>query len=68
VQPWANVELDKVVIGMTPIAGFEVAPGPHSVVLSHPSYQPYPLVFRVAPGEKATLRVDLRQLGVPLKP
>jgi eukaryotic-like serine/threonine-protein kinase len=68
VHPWANVELDKVVIGMTPIAAFEVTPGPHKVVLSHPSYKPHLVAFTVAPGEKRTVRVDLRQDAVPLKP
>jgi eukaryotic-like serine/threonine-protein kinase len=68
VEPWADVELDGVAFGTTPMGSFEIAAGPHRLVLRHPSYRPYPRVFTVKPGEKRTVKVDLSVDAVPLKP
>jgi serine/threonine-protein kinase len=60
VKPWADVSIDGVHRGQTPLARLEVTPGPHQVVLSHPDYQPWVRRVNVAPGETARLDVDLR--------
>ena len=59
VKPWADVSVDGVHRGQTPLARLEVTPGPHQVVLSHPDYQPWVRRVVVAPGETLRLDVDL---------
>ena len=60
VKPWADVSVDGVPRGQTPLARLEVTPGAHQVVLSHPDYQPWVRRVSVAPGETTRLDVDLR--------
>lgn len=60
VMPWADVSIDGVHRGQTPLARLEVTPGAHQVVLSHPDYQPWVRRVSVAPGETMRLDVDLR--------
>jgi serine/threonine-protein kinase len=64
VQPWADVSIDGIPRGQTPLARLELAPGPHQVVLSHPDYQPWVRRIRVDAGETLRLRVDLRTDGI----
>ena len=67
VQPWADVELDGVKIGTTPMDAVDVAPGLHKVVLRRTGYRDYKRTFTVEPGKRFPLRVGLTD-WVPLKP
>jgi eukaryotic-like serine/threonine-protein kinase len=57
VQPWADVELDKVKIGPTPMGALEIAPGSHQVVLTRAGYRPYRRTFTVEPGQRFRIQV-----------
>jgi serine/threonine-protein kinase len=59
VKPWADISIDGVPRGQTPLARIEVTPGTHQIVLTHPMYQPWVRRVVVAPGETARLDVDL---------
>ena len=63
-RPWADVSVDGVHRGQTPLARLEVAPGAHQVVLTHPDYRPWVRRVTVDPGETVRLTVDLRVEGV----
>jgi serine/threonine protein kinase len=67
VTPWAEVSVDGVVVGETPMPRIPVIPGTHLVLIVHPSYEPYPWKPTVAPGQTARIVVDLRNEGVPRK-
>jgi serine/threonine-protein kinase len=64
VQPWADVSVDGVPRGQTPLGRIPLAPGPHAVLLAHPDFLPYPRRVTVRPGETLRLVVDLRSEGV----
>jgi serine/threonine-protein kinase len=64
VQPWADVSVDGVPRGQTPLGRIPLTPGPHAVLLAHPDYLPYPRRVTVRPGETLRLVVDLRSDGV----
>ena len=64
VQPWADVAIDGVPRGQTPLARLEVAPGVHQVVLTHPDYRPWVRRVTLEPGQTFRLSVDLRAEGV----
>jgi serine/threonine protein kinase len=63
-HPWADVSVDGVPRGQTPLGRFPLAPGPHQVLLTHPDYRPYPRRIVLRPGETVRLMVDLRTDGV----
>ena len=60
VVPWADLSIDGIPRGQTPLARIDLAPGPHQVVLSHPDYQPWVRRVRLEAGETLRLHVDLR--------
>jgi serine/threonine-protein kinase len=64
VRPWADVSIDGVPRGETPLARIPLRPGPHAVLLAHPDYQPYPRRVTIRPGETFRLTVDLATDGV----
>ena len=64
VQPWADVSVDGVPRGQTPLGRIALPPGPHAVLLAHPDFLPYPRRVTVRPGETLRLVVDLRSDGV----
>jgi serine/threonine-protein kinase len=64
VVPWADVTVDGRVVGQTPLARVPLTPGPHSVVLAHPDYHPYPRKVTIRAGETFHLAVDLSVDGV----
>jgi serine/threonine protein kinase len=68
VSPWADVTIDGVSAGQTPLAKLALAPGPHTVRLTHPEYQPYPRRVVVKSAETTRLTVDLAQDGVRARP
>jgi serine/threonine protein kinase len=63
-RPWADVSVDGVPRGQTPLGRIPLPPGPHAVLLTHPDYQPYPRRVTIRPGETFRLAVDLATDGV----
>jgi serine/threonine-protein kinase len=63
-RPWADVSVDGVPRGQTPLGRIPLPPGPHAVLLTHPDYQPYPRRVTIHAGETARLTVDLAADGV----
>ena len=63
-RPWADVSVDGVPRGQTPLARIPLPPGPHAVLLTHPDFQPYPRRVTIRPGETFRLTVDLATDGV----
>jgi serine/threonine-protein kinase len=68
VSPWADVAVDGAHVGQTPLRAIALPPGPHSVLLTHPDFQPYPRRVTIRPGETVRLLVDLRTDGVRKRP
>jgi len=63
-KPWAEVMVDGRVVGTTPLARFPLAPGSHSVVLTHQDYRPFTRKVEIRPGETTTIRLDFTTEGV----
>jgi hypothetical protein len=63
-RPWADVSIDDVKRGRTPLDRVALAPGRHTVVLVHPDYQPLRRVLTIRSGETATLNVDMRDEAI----
>jgi serine/threonine protein kinase len=59
VRPWADVSVDGVPVGQTPLGAVPLDAGPHQVLLAHPDYQPYPRRVTIRSGETLRLVVDL---------
>ena len=60
-RPWAEVTVDGVARGLTPITDLSVAPGSHEVHLIHPvSGRQTTTVVEVEAGEHRDVIVDLR--------
>jgi serine/threonine-protein kinase len=68
VQPWADVSVDGVPRGQTPLGRIQLEPGPHAVLLTHPDYQPYPRRVTIRRGETLRFALDLRTDGVRRRP
>jgi serine/threonine-protein kinase len=64
VRPWADVSVDGVPRGQTPLARIPLSPGPHAVLLTHPDFQPWPRRVTIEPGRTLRLGVDLTTDGV----
>ncbi len=64
-RPWADVSVDGIPRGQTPLARIPLLPGPHAVLLTHPGYQPWPRRVAIRSGETFRLTVDLPTDGVP---
>jgi serine/threonine-protein kinase len=63
-RPWATVTVDGVSYGDTPLKAIPLGPGPHSIVLTHPDYEPYPRKVVIREGETLRLVVDFATDGV----
>jgi hypothetical protein len=60
VLPWAEVEVDGVKVGVSPpLRPLSLAPGIHTVRLTHPDYLPFPRKITIRSGETTSLKVDL---------
>jgi len=57
--PWAEVWVDGVPAGATPIGNLEVAPGPHTILLRHPRLGERRISTLVKVNEPQRLAVDL---------
>lgn len=68
VQPWADVSVDGIPRGQTPLGRIPLGAGPHAVLLTHPDYQPYPRRVTIRPGETLRLVLDLGTDGVRRRP
>jgi len=64
VRPWAEVAVDGRKVGVTPLNKVVLTPGPHTVILSHPSFEPLARTVTVHSGETSRLIVDLMSEGV----
>jgi serine/threonine-protein kinase len=64
VTPYADVVIDGVVVGTTPMGAVPLSPGRHTVRLIHPDYQPLQRVVTVRAGETTPLTIDLPLDGV----
>jgi serine/threonine-protein kinase len=60
VTPWADIAIDGVIVGQTPMPRLPLSAGTHEVLLSHPDFQPYPRRVTIRAGETLRLIVDLR--------
>ncbi len=59
--PWAEVNLDGKSIGETPLANVSVLPGVHTLVFKNPETgKSVKRVVQVHPGQRLSLRVDVR--------
>lgn len=59
VRPWGNVFIDGSPFGASPVAPVELTPGEHHLTVTHPQLPEIHRSFRIEPGEKDTLMVDL---------
>ncbi len=59
VRPWAEVSVDGRDVGTTPFRPLSLAPGSHSVVLTHPQYKPLHKKVTIQPDRVTRLEVDL---------
>ena len=63
-RPWADVSIDGVVVGQTPLQRLTLSPGPHDILLTHPEFQPFKRRVTIRAGETFRLAVDLATEGV----
>jgi serine/threonine-protein kinase len=61
VVPWANVSLDGVRVGTTPLAPVALFAGTYTARLEHPDFKPLVRKVTIRPGQTTPLRFDLRQ-------
>lgn len=62
-KPWADVTVDGRVVGQTPLEAIALAPGSHSVILTHPQYEPFTRRVEIRAGETTTIQLDLAIAG-----
>jgi predicted Ser/Thr protein kinase len=63
IRPWANLFLNGVYRGQTPMAPVELTPGVYTATVMHPAYGQYTRKVTIHAGEITPLAVDLSQLG-----
>ena len=67
-RPWADVSVDGVPRGQTPLARTRCAPSPHAVLLTHPDYQPYPRRVTSARARRSASRsISPPTVAAPLR-
>jgi hypothetical protein len=66
-KPSAQVSIDGKPAGKTPIERLSLAPGAHTIVLTHPEFEPFRRVVTVKAGEVSALEVDLEDEAVRRK-
>jgi hypothetical protein len=65
VLPWAEVEVDGVRRGTTPLRPFPLPPGPHTLRFVHPDFRPLIKRIIVRADETVTVEVDLAREAFP---
>lgn len=68
VRPWAEVSVDGVVVGMTPLNKVVARAGERVVRLTHPGFEPMQRTVMVRAGEVTKLEIDLIREGLRKKP
>lgn len=63
-RPWAEVSIDGRLIGETPLDRIPLPPGPHSVRLRHPAFEPLERAVTIKPGQGVKLVVDLPEEAI----
>lgn len=67
VKPWAEVTLDGRPAGRSPLRKIPLNPGPHTLVLNHPDFEPFRRVVTIRSEGVLTLTVDLKDEAVRRK-
>ena len=67
VKPGAEVTIDGRPIGRTLPPKFSLSPGPHTLILSHPDFEPFKRIVTIRSGETSALTVDLKDEAVRRK-
>jgi serine/threonine protein kinase len=69
VKPWAEVMIDGQIVDRRVASGrsLPLRPGPHTVVLNHPDFEPFRQVVSIASGRTVDLTVDLKDEAVRRK-
>ncbi len=65
VLPWAEVEVNGVPRGKTPLSPLSLPAGRHTIRLLHPDYRPIQRKVTIRAGEATLLRVDFSVQGIP---
>jgi len=60
-EPWANVSIDGVSAGQTPMAPIELEAGSHTVRLTNPDYEDQTISVLIAVGEDSSIRYTAAQ-------
>ncbi len=55
-EPWANVSIDGISLGQTPMAPIELEEGPHTVTLTNPDYEDQSSTVTIVVGEDSSIR------------
>lgn len=61
VQPWAEVSIDGVARGKTPLNEIMLAPGMHTLTFTHPERETFTLERAFVAGQRDTLNIELRR-------
>ena len=64
IAPWADVIVDGVSLGTTPMEPVPLEAGTYTARLVHPDFQPLVRKVTIRPGETTPLRIDLRLDGI----
>lgn len=59
-SPWCNVTIDGRSAGQTPVVGFEVSPGRHTVVCTNPQAGSQRVTVNVQPGQHVRRSIQLQ--------
>jgi len=62
-RPWADVYVDGIAIGRTPLLGVTLKPGIHKVVFRHPKLGESVHTMTLKPGEKRNIAADITSGG-----
>jgi len=57
-DPWAEVYVDDILIGKTPLRFIQVEPGEHRLVFRHPTFAPIFRDVEAKPAENITLKIN----------
>ena len=65
VTPWAEVEVDGVPRGTTPLRPFPLTPGPHTLRFVHPDFRPLIKRIIVRADDEVVVEVDMAREAFP---
>lgn len=63
VKPWARVEIDGALVGVSPLDPIALVAGDHRVRLTNPEFETVTQLVTVSPGETKTVLVNLTESG-----